>query len=185
MPSVHRSFVSRPLQAALLALGLGAASLSFAQIPTHGMPGMHSGGGPGMHAPSAGDHQAMREKMSARQAQRLSELKQKLALSADQEAAWTTWTAALQPRGPMATTDRRAMRDEMAKLTTPERIDRMRAMRAQHHSAMDQRADATKAFYAVLTPEQRKVFDAQTARMMQPGMGMDGPHHPGMHRHHG
>jgi periplasmic protein CpxP/Spy len=31
-------------------------------------------------------------------------------------------------------------------------------------AAMAQRGDATKAFYAVLTPEQQKVFDASTTR---------------------
>jgi protein CpxP len=29
---------------------------------------------------------------------------------------------------------------------------------------MDKRADATKIFYAALSPEQKKTFDAETAR---------------------
>lgn len=48
----------------------------------------------------------------------------------------------------------------MAKLPTPERIDKMKALRSQHMSdmttAMDKRGEATKALYAALTPEQQK-----------------------------
>ena len=65
--------------------------------------------------------------------------------------------------------------EDMAKLTTPERIDKMKAMRTEHHAVMslemDKRADATKAFYAVLSPEQQKVFDEKTMRWDQ---GKDG-----------
>jgi Spy/CpxP family protein refolding chaperone len=71
------------------------------------------------------------------------------------------------------------MMADMAKLTTPERIDKMKALGAQHMAemtaAMDKRAEATKAFYAVLTPEQQKVFDAHG----MPGQGKDHSH--GMH----
>ena len=62
-----------------------------------------------------------------------------------------------------------ARRAEMAKLTTPERIDKMRELRTQRttemHAAMDKRSDATKAFYATLNPEQKKTFDAETLKM--------------------
>lgn len=181
MPAFHRPSVLRPLHAALLALGLGTTALALAQSPMPNMPGMQGMGGPGhtMQAHGPGGHEAMHDKMAARRTQRLNELKQKLALTPDQETAWKTWTTAMQPRGPQHDADHAKMRDEMVKLTTPERIERMRAMRAQHQAAMDQRAEATKAFYAALTPDQRKVFDAQTARMMQPMMGMG----ERMHRH--
>jgi hypothetical protein len=53
----------------------------------------------------------------------------------------------------------------MQKLTTPERIDRMRAQRAQRDAAMDARSDAVKAFYAQLQPEQQKTFDRMGHRM--------------------
>jgi hypothetical protein len=61
-------------------------------------------------------------------------------------------------------------------MTTPDRIDHMRALRTQRDAEMDRRADATKAFYAQLTAEQKKTFDAETARMFRPHGGM---------RHHG
>ena len=53
----------------------------------------------------------------------------------------------------------------MDKLPTPQRIDKMRDMRAQRMAAMEanmnKRGDATKALYAALSPEQQKVFDSQ------------------------
>jgi hypothetical protein len=58
---------------------------------------------------------------------------------------------------------------EMDKLSTPERIDKMRALRSQHmtdmQANMDKRDEATKTFYATLSAEQKKVFDAEHGRM--------------------
>jgi hypothetical protein len=54
----------------------------------------------------------------------------------------------------------------LAKLPTPERIDQMKTLRSQHmgemNAAMDKRGEATKTFYATLTPEQKKTFDSAT-----------------------
>lgn len=48
----------------------------------------------------------------------------------------------------------------------------MKALRNRHmaemSAAMDKRGEATKAFYAVLTPEQEKVFDANATRRHGP-----------------
>ncbi len=107
-------------------------------------------------------------KMQERMAKRAEALKAKLKLTPAQEPAWNAFTARMQPPAPPS----RMERDEMAKLTTPERIDKMRAMRAERDAEMDKRADATKSFYAVLTPEQQKVFDAN-AMPHRPG-GPDG-----------
>jgi hypothetical protein len=111
------------------------------------------------------DRQAQRaqwkEKRTERHAQHLSQLKTQLALTPAQEGAWTSFTQAMQPRGDFARLDR----ESMQKLTTPERIDRMRAQRAQWDAAMDARSDAVKAFYAQLQPEQQKTFDRMGHRM--------------------
>ena len=118
------------------------------------------------HQRHHGDHAQHR-------AQRLDALKARLHLTAAQEPAWTAFTTALQPGERPARPDRK----EWAQFTTPERIDRMRALRAQHAAEADRRGEATKAFYATLTPEQQKTFDAQA-------------HHPhrgakdAKHRHH-
>jgi periplasmic protein CpxP/Spy len=110
--------------------------------------------------PRAGmrDHRMDPAKMQERMAKRQAALKQKLQLSPGQEGAWNAWTAAMKPGD-----FKRPERGEFDKLTTPERIDRMRAMRDQHIAQMDKRAEATKAFYATLTPEQKKTFDAEMA----------------------
>lgn len=106
-------------------------------------------------------------RMEAMVAKRHADLKAKLTLTAEQEGAWTTFTSAMKPPAQL---DPKPMdRTEMAKLSTPERIDRMRALRTEHmtamHAAMDKREDATKAFYAALNADQKKVFDAEHARM--------------------
>jgi Spy/CpxP family protein refolding chaperone len=98
-------------------------------------------------------------KMQERMARRLAHFKQKLNLSPAQEGAWSAYAQALQP-----TRMQRPDRAEFARLTTPERIDRMRAMRSERIAEMDKRGDATKTFYASLTPEQKKVFDQETLR---------------------
>jgi protein CpxP len=122
-------------------------------------------------APTKGDRHdpaKMREHMAKRQA----ELKAKLKLTPAQEGAWTSYVAATQPpaHGPRPTAEQRA---EFDKLTTPERIDKMRAMRSQRmtemNAAMDKRGEATKTFYAALNADQKKVFDSQ--RMGRGGHG--------------
>ena len=54
-----------------------------------------------------------------------------------------------------------------------ERIDKMRAFRTQHHDTMlaeiNTREEAAKTFYATLSPEQKKAFDAEHARMERHG----------------
>ncbi len=103
-------------------------------------------------------------KMQAWMAKRQAALKARLQITPAQEGAWTAFTAAMQPpaRHARPTPEQRA---EFAKLTTPERIDKMRALRTQRmaemNAAMDQRGEATKAFYAALSPEQQKTFDAE------------------------
>jgi protein CpxP len=104
----------------------------------------------------------MQEHMAGRQA----ELKAQLKLTPTQESAWTTYTSAMKP--PAGMLGQRPDRAELDKLSTPERIDKMKTLRAQRMAdmtaALDKRDDATKAFYATLTPEQKKTFDASTTR---------------------
>lgn len=131
-------------------------------------------------APAGNPPQQGRHFDPARMAERvnrhLADLKQKLQISASQEAAWTSFAAAMQPPATMQRPDRQAL----GTMTTPERLDQMRAMRDRRNAEMDRRADATKAFYAQLSPEQQKTFDSETARMFQHGPrgghGGHGPH---------
>jgi periplasmic protein CpxP/Spy len=110
-------------------------------------------------------------KMQEMMAKHHAELKTKLKIAPTQEGAWTSFTTAMAP--PAGMTGQQPDRAAMEKLTTPERIDKMRAMRVQRDTEMDKRADATKAFYATLNAEQKKVFDAEA---MNHG-GRHGGHH--------
>lgn len=135
------------------------------------------GSGPRMH--EGMDHPGMGRMNPARMEKRQAVFKAMLKLTPAQEGAWITFTAAMKP--PVETMGKQQRPDpvEMAKLTTPERIDKMKAVRTQHmtemNAAADKRGEATKAFYAVLTPEQQKVFDAASARYFGPRGRMGGP----------
>ncbi|MEO8119308.1 MAG: Spy/CpxP family protein refolding chaperone [Rhodoferax sp.] len=105
-------------------------------------------------------------KMQAWMDKRNADLKSQLKITSTQEGAWTAYTAAMKPPADMM--GQRPDRAALAKLPTPERIDTMKALRNRHmaemSAAMDKRGEATKTFYAALTPEQQKVFDANTMR---------------------
>jgi protein CpxP len=104
----------------------------------------------------------------------LTGLKEKLQLSAEQQAAWNAFAGAAQPGSRQQGMDRKAMRGEFEKLSTPERLDRMQSMAEKRHARMAERAETIKAFYAQLTPEQQKVFDAEA---------MPRGHQGGQHKH--
>ena len=98
-----------------------------------------------------------------------------LQLTEAQQADWQRYREAVKPVRPAKHLDR----ESFAKLTTPQRIDHMQQKRAERNAQADRRAEATKAFYATLTPAQQKTFDAQTLRH---GHGKrHGPHG----KHHG
>jgi hypothetical protein len=113
--------------------------------------------------------------MQAKRAQRLAELKQKLRLDASQEGAWNNFTAT-QQRPARAEGQARMDRAEFAKLTTPQRLERMQARQAERSARFAQRIEATRSFYATLSPEQQKTFDAETAHFGHRG-GHGHPHH--------
>ncbi len=172
MPSAYKSF----LLASLLA-SAGVASFAQSAPATAASAPMTTASAPAQrHGPMGMPGKMDHAKMEAMMAKHHAALKAKLKLTAEQEGAWTTFTAAMKPPAHM---DQPHMdHAEFAKLTTPERIDKMHALRTQRmadmNAAMDKRDDATKAFYAVLNDDQKKVFDAEHARM--------GARH-GEHRH--
>jgi protein CpxP len=149
----------------LLIAGLLATAglTAFSQSPMSPM-----GAGMGHDRMDKGEHMNP-ARMQTRMDKHHAALKAKLKLSAAQEADWTTFVAAMKPSADMVT--RQAQHDELAKLPTPERIDKMKALHNQHMTemtaAMDKRGEATKTFYASLTPEQKKTFDS--AMMSQRG----------------
>lgn len=145
----------------VLLAGLMAVALTTLAQPG---PGPATGPGAGNPSASASANPEFRDRMQARMQRhmdrRTADLKAKLKLSAEQDSAWNAYVAAMKPPafGPHPS------RAELDKLTTPERLDKMRELRKQREAEMDKRDDATRAFYATLTTEQKKVFDANTGR---------------------
>lgn len=114
---------------------------------------------PGLHAmrDKDGKHRGMRMK------HHMQKLKADLKLSPDQEPAWTAMASVMKPPARPPRPDRA----EIEKLSMPERLDKLKQVMAQRHEArmseLDKRATAVKNLYAVLTPEQKKTFDAKAA----------------------
>ena len=159
--------------AALVMASCGYAAVASAQTAAPAPAGAQPQMQEKMHR---GDHSSMRERMFGshqermveRVAKRQAELKTKLKITPAQDGAWTTFAASMQPPagGMMDLRHDPKVKAEMDKLTTPERIDKMQALRAERmktmNAEMDKRGTATKAFYAVLSSEQKAVFDAIT-----------------------
>lgn len=150
------------------------SAVAFAASAQMGTPGQGGYGG--------SDTAARHAQRVERQASHLAALKARLQLSPEQEAAWTSFTNVMTPQEPLVR-DRVALRAEMQKLSTPERIDRMQQLRKQAGERMDARMNAVKTFYAQLTPTQQKVFDLE----FHAGMAERGRHggHRGGHGPHG
>jgi Spy/CpxP family protein refolding chaperone len=144
MRHIHKHLIAAVL--ASLALAAGAQTAPPA-APATDKPAMREHRG--MHDPAR-----MQEHFARRQAA----LKQKLQITPAQEGAWNAYLAAMKPPANFS----RPAPGEFERLTTPERIDRMRSMHTARAAEMDKRADATKTFYAALSPEQKKVFDTET-----------------------
>lgn len=168
------------LKISLVAGLMLAAGLAYSQSPMMGgqcdmMGGGMYGQGMGQHGMGKMDPARMQAKMDQRHAA----LKNQLKITASQEAAWTSFLDTHKMPAGMMGKQAPAMAD-MAKLTTPERLDKMKEMRTQRMAemtaTMDKRAESVKALYAVLTPEQQKTFDAHSmmgqGRGMHKGMGM-------------
>lgn len=130
-----------------LILALAPAALAFATL-AHAQPaaGPHAAHGAGV------DMKAHHEAMHRQHAE---DMKTVLRLRPDQEAALAAFMEAHKPpvhemKGPA----------EPKALTTPQRLDEM----AKHEAAMgahrERMRQALTKFYAALTPEQQKAFDA-------------------------
>jgi protein CpxP len=158
MKITHRLLITASLLASL-------ASTAFAQTPPT----------PASDAQRPARMEKMHQRMAERHHKHLNELKAKLQLQAGQDASWTAFEQAMQaPSQALPRPDPAAL----AKLTTPERIDQMQALKAQRDAHMQKRADATKTFYASLNIDQKKTFDVETARFMAHRMEHGHSMHP-------
>jgi periplasmic protein CpxP/Spy len=187
-------FSSKHLLLATLMATCGFAAI--AQNTTAPAPAAGAGAQPQVHDRMLrGDGSSIRERMFGSRQERMdkrqAELKAKLKITPAQEGAWTTFAAAMKPPAGRMMDMRHdpKVKAEMEKLTTPERIDKMRALRAERmaimNAEMDKRGAATKAFYTVLSSEQKAVFDAVAMRGGRHGMGGDHGGHGGKGEHGG
>ena len=116
--------------------------------------------------------------------EKMARLYESLKLTGEQEAAWKDYCAAvktakekLQPAkekyrekwSKMSEQERAekkaakaAKAEELAKLTAIERLERKQAKMPEAADAIGELLAATRVFYAKLTPEQQKTFDAVT-----------------------
>lgn len=119
--------------------------------------------GPGHPMEPGGSGWRHHESIQGAHEQHLASLKAQLKLTDAQQDAWRQFTQSHQPPARQARSTDTA---EWARLKTPERLDKMQALMEEHYAARKaqwlQHAEATRTFYAQLTPEQQQVFDTQT-----------------------
>ena len=149
-----------------MALGLSTSVLAADATTCDPMGPMMQGRGMGRM-----DHAQMAERMKANMERRHTALHHKLKLTAEQEPAWKEFIAGAKPpmMGPQMN------RADMMKLSAPERMEKMMAHMKARQDHMATRLEALKKFYAVLTPEQQKIFDDED-------MGLRGPMNRGAKR---
>ncbi|MEY4978086.1 MAG: hypothetical protein RLZZ352_356 [Pseudomonadota bacterium] len=133
----------------------------------------------GKNAHEGPDHKAHMEERAARHAKHQAQLKAALKLTPAQETAWKDFVT-----GTAHPTPKPEDHAAWSKLSTPERLEKMQAHKAERDALMNQHIQATQRFYATLTPEQQKVFDAQTLRH-GPMRGMKDDEHRGGRGMHG
>lgn len=157
-----KSMIDRLVPAAILAACALAAQAQTAPPAAAPAPhGMH------MHDPAR-----MHERLQEHHARRMERLKRILQITPQQEGAWSAWTSAMKP-APRARPDR----DELTRMTTPQRIDTLKQLRAQRMAEQDRRGDATKTFYAQLSGPQQKAFDEISLKFLGGGKRGADMHH--------
>lgn len=150
-------------QSFLLIAGLGA----FAAGPVMADPGCGY-----MGAQRGGYQGAHQEHHAKMMEQHHKQLHEALKLTPEQEPAWNKLMETEKPRP--AQSDGQA--EDWAKLKAPERAEKMLELAKARQVVMAEHVAALKTFYALLTPEQQKIFEEQHA----PRKGMRGKSGPKM-----
>ncbi len=154
MNTLRKSFII-----SMTVIGLGSAIAAQAQETT--APQQHT------YAATKFDPAKRAERM----AQRQQKLHDALKLTPAQQGAWNTYLAAIKPQTPIGRADRVSLKD----LPAPERLEKQIEFSKQRLAKQESRLAALKTFYAVLTPEQQKIFD----QAAQSRHGRHGGHHRG------
>ena len=156
MKTLHKAFV---IGAAVMGFGAAALPAMAEEAPQH------------QYAATKFDPVKMQERMDAH-AKRMHDT---LKITPAQEGAWQAYLSALKSNMPQrGQFDRAAFKN----MPAPERMEKRIEMAKARLSRMESNLAATKTFYAVLTPEQQKLFDEKAGRFGQ-------HRHGHMMRHHG
>jgi hypothetical protein len=120
--------------------------------------------------PSYGPQQSDGPPPAPTPAEMARQLRQRLRLRPDQGVALNSFVQAVAPPPGM---EEKMRRDEEAArtMTTPQRMDMMISQMDEMRRMMLSRAQATKAFYAQLSPDQQHAFDLMGAEDGQGGPG--------------
>ena len=151
------------------AVAAGLAATVFAQAPYQG-PGFYGRMGAMHGGPMFGDP-------SARAEQHLAYLKEQLRITPEQETQWQVYADSVKQQA--QTMAAMHASTQSAQSTSTERMDQRIAFMQLGLSNMQAVNGASKQLYAVLTPDQKAVFDqAGPGAGMGPGRGF-GPGHSG------
>jgi protein CpxP len=155
---------------ALTAFGIAGASLA-QTAPAQPAEGRHG------HAASAEQRAAFKAERQAkraeRQAQHAAKLRAELKLTPQQEPAFNAFLAAGKPaQRPQA----RSEHGKLAALPAPQRMQQHIERQKQRTARMEARLAALNNLYAVLTPEQKQVFDSKAMRFGGKHRGHRGGH---------
>lgn len=135
------------------------AGAAFAQQPGYTQPGYTPSaappnvyGAPTRGGPERGDRRARRQA-------RLTEMRAAIGLRPEQEPAFRAFLQARRP-DPAMRERRRAERARTMTLSVPARMEARLARAPEREAMLRRRLDATRRFYAALSPDQQRAFDA-------------------------
>ncbi len=134
----------------VIATFLVASTSVMAQTPPPPMPPQHQHA-----APPNVDPAKWAEKMKERLAMHQARMHDKLKITPAQEPAWKTFIDAMAPVAMPAPRDMK----EAEMRSTPERLEQNLERQKERLAQMQTRLTAVKGLYAVLTPEQKAIFD--------------------------
>ena len=100
-------------------------------------------------------------KMAQYMAQRAAKLHADLGITSAQESAWSAFVASMKPAAGGQHMDRAAW----AGLTAPQRMQKQIDLQKQRTAMMEQRLAALNTFYSILSPQQKQIFDTESAQM--------------------
>ena len=151
MTTLRKSFII-----GLAVLGMGGTTLAVQA---------QSGAAPAARPGANMSHAQMQATWSERRAERQQQLHDALKLTSAQDAAWITWIGSAR----RTEHGERMGRGSMASMPAPQRMEQHIAMAKQRLAHMETALAALNTFYAVLTPEQKKVFDERAMHEGRPG----------------